>query len=61
MEGHTVTVMDIAWCDHTQQLFTGSMDKSIREWKGTQAVRVLQGHTDWVRALALNETAEALL
>ena len=41
-------------------MLTGSADKSIRLWNGSQTVRVFTGHTDCVRALAVVDGSKFL-
>jgi hypothetical protein len=52
LEGHTDSVSCLA-VGLNGTLYSGSLDVTVRVWRGGNEIRRLEGHTDWVHCLAV--------
>ena len=65
VEGHTATVISLAFKPNSYLLASGSWDKTIRIWdvrdkSNLRHVRTLRGHTDWLMSVAWSPDGRVL-
>jgi WD40 repeat protein len=62
LRGHTGAVMTVALSPDGTQVFTGSIDGTIRMWDAKTAAltKVVAAHTSWVNGLALDSSVRML-
>eukprot|EP00801_Mesodinium_rubrum_P002898 Mrub_02898.p1 GENE.Mrub_02898~~Mrub_02898.p1 ORF type:complete len:503 (+),score=78.46 Mrub_02898:28-1509(+) len=65
IDGHSSPIMALAYCPKTNRLWSGSMDKTIKEWRvGLEdygaCVRTLEGHSNWIQKLMYCPTTNRL-
>ena len=65
LKGHNEIVSTFVWgnsrVDSSDLLISGSLDRTIRVWKGDQSLHILKDHADWIRCLALSHNQQHLL
>ena len=64
--GHTNTVRTLFYCEHSETLFSGGHDFTIRIWKilnfgNFETIQVLKKHTDYVRCLQYEHSQKVLI
>ena len=63
LEGHTDSVLSVAWSPDGQRALSGAWDRTVRLWEveSGRCLRVLEGHTDSVRSVAWSPDGQRAL